>query len=459
MTQAARGNIAVPIGYGQIVLSDDGGREQPRVTGPNGHGPIRVRLAYGTTGLEVSLPGDRTTVVTPRHRPAATDPATTVRDALRRPVVGRPLRELARPGQQVAISVCDITRPQPRPLMIRAILEELDGLVRPSDVTVLVATGTHRANTMSELDEMLGPEVAGACRIVNHVARDRASLEGLGRVDDVPVLLNREWLAADLRITTGFVEPHFFAGFSGGPKMIAPGLAGLDTVLALHSARRIASPRATWGICEGNPVHDAIRAVAAKAPADFGLDVLLNDEQAVTRAFGGPVPEMHAAARDAARDEAMCPVDGRFDIVITTNSGYPLDQNLYQAVKGMSAAAEVVRDGGTIICAAECRDGLPEHGSYGDLLARGDTPAALLALIEASPVTIPDQWQVQIQARVQQQARVQVRADGLTPDELRAAHLEPIDDVQAAVERAIADDPGARICVLPQGPQTIPYPT
>jgi nickel-dependent lactate racemase len=341
--------------------------------------------------------------------------------------------------------------------MLRAVLGELDGIIRHEDIVVLVATGTHRANSRDELEAMLGPDVVNECRVVNHVARDRSSLVDLGMVDDVPVLLNREWIAADLRITTGFVEPHFFAGFSGGPKMIAPGLAGIDTVLALHNARRIGDARATWGICEGNPVHDAVRAVAARAPADFGLDVLLNDDQEITSAFGGPVPEMHAAARIAARVEAMCPVDGTFDIVITTNSGYPLDQNLYQAVKGMSAAAEIVRKGGTIVCAAECRDGLPDHGSYAELLAQRDSPEELLAMIESSAVTIPDQWQVQIQARIQQRARVLVRSDGLTREQLHAAHFEAIDDIEIAVRDLLAQRSHARICVLPQGPQTIPY--
>jgi nickel-dependent lactate racemase len=431
----------------------DGSRQIETARSPK----LRVRLAYGTTGLEISLPRDRTTVITPRHHQAARDPGATLMKALRQPVAGLPLREIARAGQRVAISVCDITRPQPRPLMLRAIFEELDGVIRPEDITVLIATGTHRPNTPSELTTMLGTDMGGAYRVVNHRATDRATLVDLGSFDEVPVALNQEWVGADLRITTGFVEPHFFAGFSGGPKMIVPGLAGLDTVLALHNARRIGSPKATWGICEGNPVHDAIRAVASMAPADFGLDVLLNDDQAVTRAFGGPVPEMHAAARRAARTEAMRAVEGRFDIVVTTNSGYPLDQNLYQSVKGMSAAAEIVRDGGTIICAAECRNGLPEHGAYGALLARGASPADLVRIIEAAPTTIPDQWQVQIQARILERARVEVRADGLTPAQLRAAHVEPIDDVEAAVDRAIVANPSARICVLPQGPQTIPY--
>ena len=417
---------------------------------------MQLTLAYGSSGLEIDVPFS-TTVIRPRHRAPVAQPLQTIQGALRQPVTGMPLRHLARPGQRVAISVCDITRPQPRPVMLEAILAELDGIVPPKDVTVIIATGTHRANTEDELDQMLGPGVRDSCHVLSHVSGDERTLTDLGMVDDVPVRLCREWVTADLRITTGFVEPHFFAGFSGGPKMVAPGLAGLDTTLQLHNARRIGDRRATWGVCEGNPVHDAIRAVAAVAPPAFALDVLLDDEQRITAAYGGPLFEMHRVARERAKAEAMVPVDRAFDIVITTNSGYPLDQNLYQTVKGISAAAEVVRDGGTIICAAECRDGLPDHGSYAALLASRDTPEQLLRMIEAATVTIPDQWQVQIQARVQCRARVLVRADGLTNREIAAAHFEPVDDVSDALASLLQRDPDARVCVLPEGPQTIAY--
>ena len=420
-------------------------------------GSIDVQLAYGSTGLTVHLPAAATTVITPRPRTAAADPLAALRSAIEDPVAGPRLRDIARQGQRVAISVCDVTRPQPRPLMLRAIMEALDGVIRPEDVVVLIATGTHRASSIEERRAMLGDDVLSTWRVVDHDARDLAGLVDLGMVGDVPLFLARAWVEADLRITTGFVEPHFFAGFSGGPKMVAPGLAGLDTTLELHNARRIGDPRATWGVIEGNPVHDAVRAIAAATRVDFALDVLLDDRQRITRAFAGEILAMHAAACAEARQEAMRAVDAPFDLVITTNSGYPLDQNLYQAVKGMSAAAEVVRPGGTIICAAECRDGLPDHGSYGRLLHEGRSPADLLERIAASPVTVPDQWQVQIQARVQTKARVLLRCDGLTDDEVRAAHIEPIPDVDAAVERLLADDPAARICVLPQGPQTIAY--
>ncbi|GAA0940298.1 nickel-dependent lactate racemase [Pseudonocardia zijingensis] len=424
-------------------------------------GTTRVRLAYGENGLAVDLPAERTTVVEPVYVPGAADQRDVLRSALREPVAGPPLREIARPGQKVAISMCDGTRAQPRHLMIPAVLEELDGIVDLDDVVILVATGTHRGNTDAELRAMLGDAVVDAVSVVNHDARDPSSLVHLGtHGDGVPVWLDRHWVEADLRITTGFVEPHFFAGFSGGPKLVAPGLAGLDTVLTLHDARRIGHPQATWAVCEGNPVHDDIRAVVgAVGRVDFALDVVLNREQQIVEAFGGELFAMHAAAREAAKRLAMRPVDGRFDVVVTTNAGFPLDQNLYQAVKGMSAGATVVRDGGTIVCAAECRDGFPDHGSYRDVLVSAPSPRALLDAIEARPQTVPDQWQVQVQAKVQSLARVVMHTSYLSDEALAAAHLEQTGDIAGTVAEALAAaGPDARVCVLPEGPQTIPYP-
>jgi len=420
---------------------------------------LDVDLAYGRQGLRISLPADRTTVIAPAHRPGAADVPATMRSALRDPVAGPPLRSVVRPGQRVAVSVCDITRPQPREAMLRALLAELDGIVTADDLTVLVATGTHRGNGPAELSEMLGPELAATLRVINHDARDPAMLAWCGEHGaGVPVWLNRYWTEADVRITTGFVEPHFFAGFSGGPKLVAPGLAGLETTLTLHDARRIGSDRATWAVCEGNPVHDDVRAIAAATGVDFAFDVVLNREQQVVAAFGGEVLAMHAAARDFVRETAMRPVDGLFDVVVTTNAGFPLDQNLYQAVKGMSAAATVVRPGGLIICAAECSDGFPEHGSFRAELAAAPTPERLLASIAARPRTIPDQWQVQVLARVLSRARVGVYTSGLSEADLRAAHLFPVADIAATAREALAAaGPPARLCVLPEGPQTIPF--
>ena len=420
----------------------------------------RISLAYGQGGLDIDLPADRTMVVEPSYAPAAADQHQEVMRAMREPVTGPPLRELLRPGATVAISMCDGTRAQPRHIVIPAVLEALEGVIRLEDVVILVATGTHRGNSPEEIRKMVGDEVADSMEIINHDARDRDSLVYLGvHGNGVPVWLNRRWVDADIRITTGFVEPHFFAGFSGGPKLVAPGLAGLDTVLTLHNAQRIGDRRATWGICEGNPVHDDVRAVVgAVGNVDFALDVVLNREQAIVQAFGGPVLEMHAEARKLTRRLAMSPVPSLFEVVVTTGSGYPLDQNLYQAVKGISAAATVVRPGGTIVCAAECRDGFPDHGSYREVLASAESPTALFESISQRAETIPDQWQAQIQASLQIQARVVMHTSYLSDAALATAHLEQTADIERTVMDSLtAAGPDARVCVLPEGPQTIPY--
>jgi lactate racemase len=240
--------------------------------------------------------------------------------------------------------------------------------------------------------------------------------------------------------------------------MVAPGLAGLETVMTLHNAERIGHPNATWGVTQGNPIHDDVREIALLTGVDFALDVTLNRDQQITAAFAGDLFQEHSAACDLARQNAMRGVDQPFDIVVTTNSGYPLDQNLYQAVKGMSAAAKIVKKGGTIICAAECRDGIPNHGAYGQILASQPSPRALLDMITSPGYSRPDQWQVQIQAMIQLKASVMVKADRLSDDQIRGAHLQPIHDVSTAVDNALRMA-GARasVCVLPNGPQTIPY--
>jgi nickel-dependent lactate racemase len=309
---------------------------------------------------------------------------------------------------------------------------------------------------------MLG-DLVDRVAVVNHDARDHAALTWCGTHGaGVPVWLNRQWVEADVRITTGFVEPHFFAGFSGGPKLVAPGLAGLETVLVLHDADRIGDPAATWGVCEGNPVHDDVRAIAGATGVSYALDVVLDAQQRITAAFGGELFAMHAAARDHVRSTAMVAVDEPFDIVVSTNSGFPLDQNLYQAVKGMSAAAGIVRPGGTIVMAAECRDGFPEHGDFRAELTGAGSPAELLARIAARGRTVPDQWQVQVLARVLSTAHVALYTTGIPASEVTAAHLEPIADLSAhlqALAAAFTTRHGRppTVCVLPEGPQTIAY--
>ena len=301
---------------------------------------MRLRLDYGSEGLEVDLPDERVTVIEPSFVPAIDNPHAALVAALRAPI-GRPsLRDIVRPGQKIAISVCDITRAQPREAMLRALFEEMPG-IKPDDVTILIATGTHRTNNRTELERILGHDIVANYTVVNHESRDDSSLAYLGDTNTgAPIYLNKKWLAADVRITTGFVEPHFFAGFSGGAKMVAPGLAGLKTVLVLHDAKRIGSPNATWGVIDGNPVQDDIREIARTTGVTFSIDVTLNRDQEITAVFAGQLFAEHRQARAFSKKSVMCPVDSPFDVVLTTNSGYPLDQNLYQAVNPTTRSAK-----------------------------------------------------------------------------------------------------------------------
>ena len=417
-----------------------------------------VNLAYGRRGLPVEFPDDRTTVIEPTWLDGLPDQAGAVRQALENPTGSPPLGERVRRDQTVAISVCDVTRPMPSATVLPVVLEALSHV--PADrIAIMIASGTHRATTRDELVEMLGADIVDGNRIVVHDAFDEAQLVSLGEVDGgIPVWLNRTWTEADVRITTGFVEPHFFAGFSGGPKMVAPGLAGFRTIMRLHDAEMIRSPQARWGVVEGNPIHDGVRAIAARSGVDFSIDVAINRDRQITHVAAGELFAVHRAVREVVKRNAMQAFARPFDVVVTTNSGYPLDQNLYQTVKGMSAAAQVVKPDGVIVCASACADGYPDHGEYLDILTRRDNPDGLLQMINAPGHNRHDQWEVQVQAQIQQRADVLLKTDGLSAEQVRAAHLTPIDDVGAATRDALSrSGPDARVCVLPEGPQTIPY--
>jgi nickel-dependent lactate racemase len=267
------------------------------------------------------------------------------------------------------------------------------------------------------------------------------------------VRLDRRYVEADVRILTGFVEPHFFAGFSGGPKGACPGLASLDTILEAHSPARIADERATWLVTEGNPVHDFVRAAVAFAPPTLSLDVAINGRSELTAVFAGPLPAGHVAACDFVERTTVQRVEDRFDVVLSTNGGYPLDRNLYQAVKGMAAAERIVRPGGTIVMAAACADGTPAGSAFARLLADA---SGRDALDRADGPSRTDAWQVQVLGRVLRRAQVWLRSDGLSDDEVRSAHVRPVGDVSDAVAEALgAVGRDARLGILPFGPLTV----
>jgi lactate racemase len=411
-----------------------------------------VRLAYGRQGLLARVP-DEAVVLSPTELPGLADEAGAVRDALRAPTLGPPLAELVGPGDRVAVVFPDLTRPMPNRTVLPPLLDELARLgVGPDRVPLLCATGTHRPASAAEMAELVGPDIVARYAIHDHRSDDPDHVD-VGTVDGVPVRIDPRYVEADVRILTGFVEPHFFAGFSGGPKGMCPGLAATGTTLEAHSPTRIADRRATWLVTEGNPVHDFVRAAAALAPPTLSLDVAINSRRQLTAVFAGPLPDGHRAACAFVEASAVQRIGERFDVVLTTNAGYPLDRNLYQAVKGMAAAERVVADRGTIVVAAACADGLPAGGPFARLLAEATGPGDLDADTGAPEA---DRWQTQVLGRVLRRAAVWLHTSGLSDDEVRAAHLEPVADVSAAVARALAAaGPAARLCVLPEGPLTV----
>lgn len=418
---------------------------------------MRFALAYGSSHLEVVLPDACTTVIAPRHLPAVRDEPAAVNVALARPIGCPPLRDLIKPSDRLCILFTDITRATPNERLIPWLLEFLREHPR-ENITLLNQLGTHRPNTKSELERMLTPAVVRDYRVLNHEPENEAALIQLGTTrTGVPALLNRHAVEADWRIVTGFIEPHFFAGFSGGPKGLMPGVAGLKTVMSNHGHANMNNPRATFGVTEGNPVWEEIRDIALRAGRSFLLNVTLNEERAITGVFAGDLLAAHRTGCEFVRASAMQRVAAPFDIVVTTNSGYPLDQNLYQGVKGLSAAARIVKDGGLLILACECSDGVPDGSPYDRLLRECSSPEELLARLATPGFVRPEQWQAQIQALIQRRARVRVKSN--LPDEvLRACHLAPCPDIAAAVDAELARrGPGARVAVLPQGPLTIPY--
>ncbi len=417
---------------------------------------MKVELAYGRGTLPVILPDENTTVIQPAHTQGLADEWSAMVAALDAPVSGESLRAQVGRGKRVTIVHTDITRPTPNDRLMPWLLAYLEEAgVRRDDITLLNGLGTHRPNTQAELEKMLTPGVVANYRCLNHEPENDEACVQFGTTrTGAPALLNRHIVDTDVRIITGFIEPHFFAGFSGGPKGIMPGVAALKTVQSNHGAHNIGDRRATFGMTEGNPIWEEMRDIALRVGPSFLINVALNEQRAITGIFAGDLVPAHKAGIEFVRASAMQPVSGLFDIVITTNSGYPLDMNLYQAVKGMRAAELIVKDGGLVILAAECSEGLPAGSPHDRLLRSVPDGEGLLARLAEPGFAWPEQWQGQIQALIQRRAEVQVHSS-LDDETIKAAHLVPCQDIAAAVRERLK--PGMRIAVLPQGPLTIPY--
>lgn len=418
---------------------------------------MKVNLAYGRSGLAVELPDD-VQVIHSRFIPGLPDERAAIQAALRSPAQSPPLASLAKAGSKVVIAHSDITRATPNQRILPVIIEELEQAgVSRGDITLLCALGTHRRHSQAEMRALLGDALLESYRCLQHDAFDDSILVSLGETCfGHPVRLNRYLVEADLKILTGFIEPHFFAGFSGGPKCVLPGLAGAESVVTNHGLDMVGHPNATFGVTEGNPLWEEMVEMAGRVVPSFLLNVTLNTGGQITGVFGGDLRAAHKLGCEFVRRQAMVRLPAPFDVVLVTNSGYPLDQNLYQSAKGMKAACQIVRQGGAILLAAACEDGLPNDGHYARLIAEAGSLEGVRRMLAQPGFSAPDQWMLQIQLMVQEKAEVWVYSDGLSDEQVRGALFTPCHDLPAALAE-LCSRHGQRACVLPEGPQTIPY--
>lgn len=419
---------------------------------------MRVHLEYGRHGLEVELP-DGPLVKCLGYRPLepVADPAQTVAARLAQPTGALPLAELARGRRSACVVISDVTRPVPNRLLLPPILQTLEAAGIPrQQILILVATGLHRPNLGDELVEMVGPEIVEQYRIENHHGQVEAEHVYLGQTPrDVPVWIDRRYVEADLKITTGLIEPHLMAGFSGGRKLICPGIAGLATIRAWHSPRFLEHPNACNGRLEGNPVHQENTWIARRAGCDFVVNTVVDAQRRLLAVVAG---DMEAAFHEGVafvRKLVIDSVPQPVDVVVTTSAGYPLDTTFYQSVKGMVAALDIVKPGGTIVIAASLSEGIgsPE---FQRLFDENRSLEQFMERITGSDYFVMDQWQLEELAKVRRKASVTLVSDGLPAATLARLFVDSAPTVEAAVADALAKHgPQATLAVIPKGPYVL----
>jgi nickel-dependent lactate racemase len=422
---------------------------------------MRVRLLYGRDGLSVDFPDDLGVHVV-RKTPMIPipDPSRAVRNALEDPVESPPLSVLARGKQNVCILICDITRPVPNGTLLPPLVETLTAAGIPrEEILILVATGLHRPNEGEELREIVGSdEIFRSVRIENHFARDRDAHVDLGRTTGgIPIIIDRRFVEADLKIVTGLVEPHFMAGYSGGRKVVAPGVAYQDTILMFHAAGILEHPKAANCVIEGNPLHNEQIEIVRAIGGVVALNTVIDEERRMGFVNFGEIEASHARAVQFMRRHAEIRMNRRFRTVVTTSAGYPLDKTYYQTVKGMVGVIDIVEPGGTIIIASECseRMGSREFVEAQRLLCKVGSDR-FMSILEGKQMALIDEWETEMLVKALRVARIQIYSTGLSGEDWRDIFVEPAPSVEEAVLASTRACGDKEIAVVPEGPYVIP---
>ncbi len=418
---------------------------------------MRVQLAFGKTGLGLELPaGFRYQLLEARSAEPLRDSDGAIATALDAPLGRPPLEEMARGKRTAAISVCDITRPAPNPQTLPHVLGALErGGIRTQDITILIATGLHRAATEAEIRQIVGEPIAAKYRVVNHDARNLASHRPLGKTAaGTPVYIDERFVAAELHVTLGFIEPHLMLGFSGGRKLVAPGLAAQETIKVLHSPKFMRDARAVEGSTEDNPLHHELLEIARLARHDFLLDVALARDRSIAAVFAGDPEQAHRRGIEFVSRTMLETLGEPVDAAITSAAGYPLDLTFYQTVKGVTAAAHIVKPGGRILVVGACEEG-PGAPEFRQMLLAGTSDTQFLKQIASAPVIV-DQWQLEKLALVTTEKQLFYYVPGLPAEYHPKLWGRSLPTPESAVQAVLAGLPaGARVAVIPEGPYVL----
>ncbi len=423
-------------------------------------GPIA--LSYGRGHLDITLPrGARPTVIRKQQLPKLADGTAAVIEALRNPVASKPLADLAKGRKSACILICDITRPVPNRLFLRPMIETMVASgIQLDAISVLVATGLHRPNLGDELAELVGdPWVLENVLVENHYARDEAAHVdfGLTKTRHTPVKLDRLFVDADLRIATGLVEPHFMAGWSGGRKVIAPGVAHHETIRTFHSARFMEDPLAVQCNLIGNPLHEEQLEIVRMLGEVYALNTVLDEERDLVCVTFGEIIASHQAAVDFVSAVTSIPLAQKFSTVVTSSAGYPLDKTYYQTIKGMVTPLDILKPGGTLIIASECSEGFGSaefREAQARLVELG--PERFLATLTAKSLAEIDEWQTEMQLKPMRLGRVELYTTGLTGEDRRLTGVEMIDDLSSAIQLSTARSGDPDVAIIPEGPYVVP---